>query len=109
MRPTSTFSSGRSFIDALTAKYISDAQTQRHDGVEAFILGSSRGTIEVEAPALYRVRNKLSHVERLREVSLDGECVASPGEEGRISQLCPSEIRSVILNRYHLHGAMLSL
>ena len=39
---------------------------------------------------LDKIRNKLSRVEKLREVSLDGESVASAGPPGEIGKMCPS-------------------
>jgi tubulin-specific chaperone E len=79
-------------MEALIAKYMSDPAARPRDTVETFILGSSKGAIEIEAPDLDKVRNKIAHVERLREVSLDGEGVASSDDEGRISQMHLSEI-----------------
>ncbi|KAF9520014.1 hypothetical protein BS47DRAFT_1387630 [Hydnum rufescens UP504] len=67
IRPTSSISFGRSFMEALIAKYMSDPAARPRD--------------------TDKVRNKIAHVERLREVSLDGEGVASSDDEGRISQM----------------------
>lgn len=39
---------------------------------------------------LDKIRNKLSRVEQLREVSLDGEEVASADPPGEIGKMCPS-------------------
>jgi hypothetical protein len=57
---------------------------------EKVILGSSNGTIEVEAVNLDKIRNKFNQVDRLREVSLDGETVATGDDLGSIRQACPS-------------------
>ena len=47
---------------------------------------------------LDKIRNKLSHVEKLREVSLDGENVASADPLGEIGKTCPSSgFRNCIL------------
>ena len=39
---------------------------------------------------LDKIRNKLSRVEKLREVSLDGESVVSADPPGEIGKTCPS-------------------
>ena len=39
---------------------------------------------------LDKIRNKLSRVENLREVSLDGESVVSADPPGEIGKTCPS-------------------
>ncbi len=57
--------------------------------MEKVILGSSNGAIEVEAVGLDKIRGKLSNVERLREVSLDNEQVASSDPRGKINETCP--------------------
>jgi hypothetical protein len=58
---------------------------------EHFILGSSEGRIEVEAPGLDKVRRKVANVERLREISLDGEGVASAhNDDAATWKLCRS-------------------
>lgn len=59
-------------------------------GQEFVVLGSSNGIIEVEAVNLDKIRRKLSLVENLREVSLDGENVACPDSPGEIGKTCPS-------------------
>ena len=59
--------------------------------MEKVILGSSRGAIEVEAVNLDKIRGNLSHVERLREVSLDDEGVAAADTPGDIEKTCPGK------------------
>lgn len=76
-------------MHALLSKYVDLPQSA--STVETVILGSSKGAIEVEAPGLNRIRRNLARPEKLREVSLDGEYVSSPGEEGEISEKCPSK------------------
>lgn len=93
-----TVSTGQSFLSALLAKYVdasisaplvsnqnlpadnsresSSGASTRSPAVESIVLGSSKGLIEVEAPNLDRVRRKVANIERLKEMSLDGEDVA---------------------------------
>src|ERR1700753_3087104 len=88
IRQTPSIKYGTTFTRALHSKYVEDLHESQ--GQEFFVLGSSNGAIEVEAANINKIRNKLSHVEHLREVSLDGEnvsCANSPGESGKI---CPS-------------------
>lgn len=59
-------------------------------GKETVILGSSNGTIEVEAVGLNKVRGKLARLEGLREISLDSEDVAYADPIGKINSTCPS-------------------
>lgn len=58
-------------------------------GTEKVVLGSSRGAIEVEAVNLDKIRGNLSNIEKLREVSLDDERIAVPGQPGEIRKMCP--------------------
>jgi hypothetical protein len=53
-------------------------------------LGSSSGSIEVEAPGMDKIRAKTSQVERLKEISLDAQGVAfvAEGEEETIARMC---------------------
>lgn len=53
-------------------------------------LGSSNGAIEVEAVGLDRVRSKLAKLEKLREVSLDGEEIARSDPPETMRSVCPS-------------------
>ncbi|OJA10199.1 hypothetical protein AZE42_05123 [Rhizopogon vesiculosus] len=87
IRPSPSISYGCSFLQALNDKYVEAAHG---DGSrETIILGSSNGTIEVEAVDLDKIRGKLANLERLREVSLDGEKVSIGSEPGRILSICP--------------------
>lgn len=58
---------------------------------EKITLGSSNGAIEVEAVNLDKIRSKFANLERLREVSLENEAVATVDEPGSIRDTCPSE------------------
>ncbi|KZT69805.1 RNI-like protein [Daedalea quercina L-15889] len=95
IRPSSNISYGHSFLEALASKYI---DVPHGSGLEKVVLGSSNGTIEVEAVGLDRIRGKLAHLERLREVSLDGEGVASADPPGAIAKACPG-IRGLDLSK----------
>ena len=64
--------------------------THGSQGQEFVVLGSSNGIIQVEAVNLDKIRKKLSLVENLREVSLDGENVAFADSPGEIGKTCPS-------------------
>lgn len=54
-------------------------------------MGSSNGTIEVEAVGLDKVRGKFANLQKLREISLDNELVAEGNLTGQINKTCPSE------------------
>ena len=88
IRQTPSIKYGITFTRALISKYVEDLHGSQKQ--EIVVLGSSNGVIEVEAVNLDKVRNKLSHVEKLREVSLDGEDVASADLPGEIGKTCPS-------------------
>lgn len=88
IRQTPSVEYGTTFTRALLSKYVEDLHGPQKQ--EIVVLGSSNGVIEVEAVNLDKVRNKLSHVEKLREVSLDGEDVASADPPGEIGKTCPS-------------------
>lgn len=89
IRPTAqNLSYGVSFLQALSAKYVEQlhgAATQ-----EKVILGSSNGSIEVEGPHLDKIRKKLARLDRLRDVSLDGEKVARADPGDAIRRTCSS-------------------
>ncbi len=89
IRPTAqNLSYGVSFLQALSTKYVE----QLH-GVatqEKVILGSSNGSIEVEGPHLDKIRTKLARLDRLRDVSLDGEKVARADPGDTIRRTCSS-------------------
>lgn len=86
---TSNISRGKSFLEALKFKYIESLHHAKSQ--EVVILGSSQGAIQVEAVNLDKIRDKLSKLSSLREVSLDGEGVASSDLQGMIRDTCPSE------------------
>jgi len=88
VRQTPSIKYGTTFRRALLSKYVEDLHGSQ--GHEFVILGSSNGAIEVEAVNLDKVRNKLSRVEKLREVSLDGENVAFADSSDEIGKTCPS-------------------
>ena len=79
---------GHTFLEALASKYV---DVPHGSGLEKVVLGSSNGAIEVEAVGLDRIRGKLARLERLREVSLDGEGVASADPPGTVAKRCPGE------------------
>ncbi|OCH92105.1 RNI-like protein [Obba rivulosa] len=95
IRPSPAISYGTSFMTALVSKYV---ESTHGAAAEKVILGSSGGAIEVEAVGLDKIRNKLSRLERLREVSLDNEGVASADEPGTIKRTCPN-IRGLDLSK----------
>ncbi|KAG5735258.1 Tubulin-specific chaperone E, partial [Termitomyces sp. T112] len=68
IRPSPNVSYGRSFLEALTSKYIETPRGSASQ--EKVILGSSQGSILVEAVNLDKIRGKLADLGRLREVSL---------------------------------------
>lgn len=76
-------------------------------GTEKVVLGSSRGAIEVEAVNLDKIRGNLSNIEKLREVSLDDERIAVPGEPGEIRKMCPGMLCLSILSNYHCSSGAL--
>lgn len=88
IRQTPSVEYGTSFTQALISRYVEDIRGSRDQ--EFVVLGSSNGAIEVEAVNLDKIRNNLSRVESLREVSLDGENVACAGLPGEIGKTCPS-------------------
>ncbi|KAJ3522943.1 hypothetical protein NM688_g8801 [Phlebia brevispora] len=95
IRPSSAVSLGTSFLKALIAKYV---EIPHGPGMETVILGSSRGVIEVEAVRLDKIRGNLSRVERLREVSLDNERVATVDDPDEIRKACPG-VRGLDLSK----------
>ncbi|KAF8559741.1 L domain-like protein [Imleria badia] len=88
IRPSAPLSFGRSFLTALTMKYV-EAEHGSFT-LEKVVLGSSNGTIEVEAVGLDKVRRNLGNLGRLREVSLDCELVATGDAKGDILATCPN-------------------
>lgn len=94
IRPSASISYGISFLSALFAKY---SESLHGSSLEKVVLGSSNGSIEVEAPGLDRVRNNLSRLERLREVSLDGEGVATADTPGSVRRTCPGKYDRIVV------------
>lgn len=92
LRPSADICYGKSFLAALRAKYVEEQHGS--ESQELVILGSSRGAIQVEAVNLDKIREKLSNLSSLREVSLDGEMVASSEPPGTVHDVCPSECQS---------------
>ncbi|KAK0211164.1 hypothetical protein DFS33DRAFT_1252202 [Desarmillaria ectypa] len=88
IRPSSNVSYGRSFLEALQSKYIE--LPHGSESTEKVILGSSHGSIEIEALNLDKIREKFSNLERLREISLDNELVCKGDEPGAIKKTCPN-------------------
>jgi hypothetical protein len=88
IRPSASVNYGTSFLRALTAKYNDSAP----DPEERISSRSSK--IRIEVVGLDKVRVKLSNLEQLREVGLDGEDVATCDHRGEIRRLCPSELRA---------------
>lgn len=85
IRPSASVSYGVSFLEALTAKYI---DLPHGSPIEKVILGSSNGTIQVEAVGLDKIRSNLSRLEGLREVSLDGERISRSDPAEDIEKTC---------------------
>ncbi|KAH0830732.1 hypothetical protein J3R83DRAFT_2210 [Lanmaoa asiatica] len=88
IRPSAPLSFGRSFLTALTMKYVEAEHGS--DTLEKVVLGSSNGAIEVEAVGLDKIRRKLGNLGRLREASLDYELVAIGDAKGDIIAACPN-------------------
>ena len=88
IRPTSHLVYGVSFLTALTSKYV-EALHGSHTQ-ETVVLGSSQGTIEVEAVSLDKIRQKFARLDQLREISLEHANVVKGDEPGRIYESCPS-------------------
>lgn len=90
IRPSApSITCGVSFLKALSSKYIEALHGS--ETAEKVTLGSSNGAIEVEAVGLDKIRKNLSHLERLREVSLDNGAVAMSDSPGRIKSICLGE------------------
>lgn len=70
--------------------------------LEKVVLGSSNGAIEVEAVGLDKVRRNLGNLDRLREVSLDCELVATGDAKGDILATCMSEIYALAVCSRHI-------
>ncbi|KAG2157517.1 hypothetical protein DEU56DRAFT_875647 [Suillus clintonianus] len=88
IRPSSSICYGYSFLQALKNKYVEVVHGTASR--EKIVLGSSNGAIEVEAVDLDKIRGKFANLERLREVSLDGEMVSTGNNPGEILSTCPN-------------------
>lgn len=87
IRPSAKVSLGTSFLQALSFKYIESLHGSGSQ--ETVVLGSSNRSIQVEAVGLDKIRQKLSDLNRLREVSLENvSCSDHPGD---ILKTCPRE------------------
>ncbi|KAG6851293.1 hypothetical protein H0H93_011729 [Arthromyces matolae] len=64
---------------------------------EQVVLGSSHGSILVEAVNLDKIRCKLANLSKLTQVSVDGLQVATCDNLGTIRDSCPSELRRDIV------------
>jgi hypothetical protein len=89
IRPSVNVCYGKSFLEALKFKYIETLHGS--ESQEVVILGSSQGSIQVEAVNLDKIRDKLSKLSSLREVSLDDAGVARSDPQETIRDTCPSE------------------
>jgi len=96
IRPSKSISYGCSFLEALSSKYIELLHGIKQK--ETVVLGSSNGTIEVEAVGLDKVRSKLSNLRNLKEISLDGENISACDPPGSISEISPN-IRGLDLSK----------
>ncbi|KAI0064708.1 RNI-like protein [Artomyces pyxidatus] len=95
IRPLPSLDYGRSFLRALVEKYVE--MPHGTTAQEMIVLGSSNGSIQVEAVNLNKIRGNLARLDRLREVSLDTEGVSSADEPGQIREKCTS-VRGVDLS-----------
>ncbi|EJU00772.1 hypothetical protein DACRYDRAFT_54053 [Dacryopinax primogenitus] len=98
IRPGSGIHYGESFISALVKKYADPSTStapetgnEHEEKEETVLLGSSLGLITVQAPNIGKVRQRLAQLDRLREVSLDGEGVSHPGGAQELRERCPSK------------------
>lgn len=96
IRPSKSISYGCTFLDALSSKYIELLHGEKRK--ESVVLGSSNGIIEVEAVGLDKIRSKLSNLQNLKQVSLDGENIAACDPPGSISKISPS----TMLSSFHI-------
>ena len=89
IRPSTSICYGISFLQALSSRYIE----LLHDSGsrEQVVLGSSGGAIRVEAVNLDKIRGKFSNLLNLREISVDGQNVATSDPEGEMRKTCPSK------------------
>ena len=88
IRPSASICYGQSFLRALRSKYIELQHGSASQ--EKVLLGSSNGAIQVEAVGLDKIRGKFAQLERLREISVDHERVATADCPGEVRKTCPS-------------------
>ncbi|KAG2146862.1 uncharacterized protein EDB93DRAFT_1147758 [Suillus bovinus] len=88
IRPSSSVCYGYPFLQALKNKYVEAVHGTASQ--EKIVLGSSNGSIQVEAVDLDKIRGKFSNLERLREASLDNEMVSTGNNRGEILSTCPN-------------------
>ncbi|TEB36448.1 hypothetical protein FA13DRAFT_1258885 [Coprinellus micaceus] len=87
VRANSHVQYGMPFLQALSEKYVEEPHG--NDAHEIVVLGSV-GNVQVEAVGLDKVRSRLSRLDRLKVVSLDGTLVAFPDTRGKIRETCPN-------------------
>jgi hypothetical protein len=94
------------FLQALSEKYVEEPHGD--DAHEIVVLGSV-GNVQVEAVGLDKVRSRLSRLDRLKVVSLDGTLVAFPDTRGKIRETCPSTLTTPhsIPRRQLMHKLMI--
>jgi tubulin-specific chaperone E len=88
IRPPGPICYGISFLQALRTKYIEMQHGTASQ--EKVLLGSSNGAIEVEAVGLDKIRGKFAQLDRLRDISVDDENVATADSPGEVHNTCPS-------------------
>jgi hypothetical protein len=99
IRPLSSLQiRGQSFLCALINKYVE--QPHGSDTRETVVLGSSNGTIQVEAVNLDKIRGKFSNLKRLQEISLDKEGVSQADPPGEIRKKCPSQFHTSLMYKF---------
>ena len=101
IRPSVSICYGISFLTALRLKYIE--MQHGSASLEKVVLGSSNGAIEVEPVGLDKIRGKFAQLERLREVSVDYENVATADSPGEIRNTCPSMYSDSSSNNCYLN------
>jgi tubulin-specific chaperone E len=77
-----------SFLAAVRSKYLEDLHGSGTQ--ETIVLGSSAGAIAVEAVNMDKIRNRLSHLDRLRDISLDDTEAGYADPPGAVVSASPS-------------------
>ncbi|KAF9227719.1 RNI-like protein [Gyrodon lividus] len=110
IRQSTSLCFGHSFLEALTSKYVEAEHGSAT--LEKVILGSSNGVIEVEAVGLDKIRRNLGALERLREVSLVNELLATGDPAGKIFDTCPNirglDLSANLLSTWHTISSITS-